>query len=1438
MNTKGRRKLRGGSVGWGRVFLLAALSLTCVSAQAADKTWTGAQNNLWFNSGNWIGSLPGDNDTAVFDDTATFPIIVLQGLQATFDKVRFDSPDQYVITQGSMIFGDLSSLGAGTVVTHAIDANLNLYPNATWTISDIASVAVLGQFNTDGGLTKAGNGTLLISGNNNGVPGNLSIMSGEVQLLGGSAYSDADAIHIGENGTLSLDENETIGGLSGNGTVELGDQSLTLQGNLNTIFSGTINGDDDVQLKMDGTGTQTFSGYAEVGGFDATSGRFIIDGGSFVMPELGHLSFTLTGTNAEIEVRNGGTVQMPILGGVSNPQRLWINEGAQMSITGAGSQLVTSRADIGSQETGSTLIVSDHALLDVTLGTEPVLVVAVTSSTNVNGLLSVQSGGSVICPRIDASLYESQVGMISVQGQDSSIDTDFLSMGGIGPQASGGAGHLTITDGGIVTVSNLMQFWSDSSSVSIDGGVLSVDRLMAFDDHRPTMELSDSSAGSALILGTNDSSSAISFEISDAAGGPGSIRKLGAGILTLAYGGTYSGGITVTDGTLRLQDAARKFASLSGTGPVTMMGTRIDGTGAIAGALSIGGNAIVSPSTENGNGIGVIECGSVSFDAGTTLQIELGGSSDQLFVDGIATLGGTLEFSYTSGFTASPGDWFEIIAAGDVAGDFDSVVWPDGQDWVTYQAGGSLYVGLCGATSVCMAECLEETEVYGPRTSAGSVVGNNEIVVLNRQSAGIEIVDATNPTLGPALATIPVNVFTPHNVKGLALDGSTLAIAGGVPRLFDISFPDDPFMLSTLNGYNAFDVAIKGDLLAVALTDGLGLFDINDPFSPSLFSFTPTAPFGSSGTVTFHDGLLFWSWQDDEFTIGDMYILDVSNPSSPVQLGSISAAYFSSEPQFKDNIMFLSSDQGVRAIDISDVTSPTEVDSKLLPGTRQELALSGGLLYRVSNLGLTVIDVTDPTDLNVIDNLEGFSDAKGITSFDSKLWIVGDSGLSVVAAGDIDGDGTTDLCDPCEGDQLTGDTDADGICDDIDPCPTSPDNADGDDDGVADGCDCDAENGDVYPGNTETICDGIDNDCDAATLDNPGGVCDVQAPASFAVGPRYIEVTPHAASVPVALAITSADAPCLAKYIDFDSDQDLAALGIAMLVDAPVYRTPDEWGTLNVRGLEIVPNFAYEVRVESEGAVIVASADSTVTHGHGDVDDNGVANFADIQSVVLGFQGQWGGSIGAVDLAPCVPNGIVNFEDIQQAVLAFQNQAFDLVCELPCAGGVASLTNEPTSPVTLLLSTEADHAVAGDVVHVDVWTTEATDLHTYQVAIEAIDQHGHEFLPSVVAIDIDHEDFVFGDDEVISAMNLSDGLFGASTLGYGRYVESAGARYLATVSFEIPRDARGKWQFRIVEGDATLALDSAGRSMPVAGTDLLIRVEGASRKNRSSFSGR
>ncbi len=156
----------------------------------------------------------------------------------------------------------------------------------------------------DGGLTKNGAGTLILSGASTytgGTTVNLGILQAGVAT---NAFGSNSAVSLANVAGVSLNLNSfsnTIGSLAGGGTtggnVTLGTATLTTGGdNTSTSFGGVISGTGAV-IK-NGTGTQTFTGT------NLTSGTLTINGGAGVIGTAAGGSWT-----GSVIANSGGTLK-------------------------------------------------------------------------------------------------------------------------------------------------------------------------------------------------------------------------------------------------------------------------------------------------------------------------------------------------------------------------------------------------------------------------------------------------------------------------------------------------------------------------------------------------------------------------------------------------------------------------------------------------------------------------------------------------------------------------------------------------------------------------------------------------------------------------------------------------------------------------------------------------------------------------------------------------------------------------------------------------------------------------------------------------------------------------------------------------------------------------------------------------------------------------
>ncbi|WP_052088523.1 Ig-like domain-containing protein [Comamonas thiooxydans] len=209
-----------------------------------------------------------------------------------------------------------SLAGTGSVVLHA----------GLTTGGDNTSTTYAGAISGLFGLTKAGSGTLTLTGNNS-YTGATNLSAGGLTLNRvGGALDDNTSVAVASGATLTLTADETIDALSGAGTVALGTSALTIGINgTSSTFSGAITG----------------------------SGTLTLDGGG---------TFTLSGTNSGqswgMQVLSGGTVS---IAGDANlgSGTLQLNDGT-LSVTSAGTidNAISLGASAGSISVGSGLAVS------------------------------------------------------------------------------------------------------------------------------------------------------------------------------------------------------------------------------------------------------------------------------------------------------------------------------------------------------------------------------------------------------------------------------------------------------------------------------------------------------------------------------------------------------------------------------------------------------------------------------------------------------------------------------------------------------------------------------------------------------------------------------------------------------------------------------------------------------------------------------------------------------------------------------------------------------------------------------------------------------------------------------------------------------------------------------------------------------------------------
>lgn len=219
----------------------------------------------------------------------------------------------------------------------------------------------------------------------------------------------------------------------------------------------------------------------------------------------------------------------------------------------------------------------------------------------------------------------------------------------------------------------------------------------------------------------------------------------------------------------------------------------------------------------------------------------------------------------------------------------------------------------------------------------------------------------------------------------------TIGFNDGQLHVIDITVPSSPVIVGSLFApTNVYGLEIKGNYAyAIDPADGLVVFDISNPFSPSVETTISITALGGSGVY------------DEGFVINGNYlymldlgsfptnfiIIDITNPSNPV-VKSIDLPYVNGASMMKakvqGNYMYISdwSTGQLLIYNMSDPLNPSLESSTSVSGGLADLFPAGRYLYAVRDIGTDSIiayDVSDPSSPTIAGSLgTGSYNPKGL----------------------------------------------------------------------------------------------------------------------------------------------------------------------------------------------------------------------------------------------------------------------------------------------------------------------------------------------------------------------------------------------------------------------------------------------------------------------------
>src|SRR5690606_15880553 len=278
----------------------------------------GAPEN-WINVGD--GSLQGVNYVATIASVLDGQNGMIKGGYDTLTLTgqKTDTGDT-TVKEGTLELSGNGSIDARSGIVLAS----TLYDHGRLLINKDDPFTLSNQVSGLGDVTKDGAGTTVFAGNNT-FSGGLTVKGGTAQAgIADNAFGSGN-VTVRGGARLDLNDfNETVGSLigetTGDGNIDLGSGTLTLNQNLHGDFSGTISGTGGLTKNGDGDlvlyGVNTYAGATSVnrgdlvqgvaGGFSSASAFAVAKGASI---QLGGFETTIAG------LANGGDVFFGGMGG-------------------------------------------------------------------------------------------------------------------------------------------------------------------------------------------------------------------------------------------------------------------------------------------------------------------------------------------------------------------------------------------------------------------------------------------------------------------------------------------------------------------------------------------------------------------------------------------------------------------------------------------------------------------------------------------------------------------------------------------------------------------------------------------------------------------------------------------------------------------------------------------------------------------------------------------------------------------------------------------------------------------------------------------------------------------------------------------------------------------------------------------------------------------
>ncbi|MDO9072286.1 MAG: autotransporter-associated beta strand repeat-containing protein [Rubrivivax sp.] len=576
----------------------------------------------------------------------------------------------------TLVSAGVLQLGAGGSTGTAGTGSITLAGPGALAVNRNDAVTLGHTLLGDGAFTQAGSGTTRLTASSGSYSGAVSIAAGVLQLDGAASLGSAGFTVNG--GTLDLTGNASIG----NAVSVANGGSITSSSGNGTLAAGTLTLADGAMLNLAGAGSSTLTMARAVADVPGGAAESVGVGGGTVVLQAAN-TYTGGTTVASGTLRLDGAAASAGSGSISlGANVLDITNGASLTadVTANGGATVRSSGGGGTLAAGS-LTLADGATLNLAGAAGSTLTMARLIAAVPGGAAeSVAIGGGTVALQA-ANTYTGgtavTAGTLRLYGVTASAGSGAIALGGSTLDIRNGASvanALTLAGGASLTASSghgTLAFnatpltLADTSTLNLSsgGGTLAIERVIT--DGAGIAAISVGTGAVALradntIDGTTTIGAGTLLTVGDGAAS----GTLGGGNVVIGSGGTLrvsrdanaaltlpgnlsgAGALQLTGGTLTVLGGSNN--SYSGGTTVTSGTLRLNGASAGSGAIALGANTL-----DISNGASVAN--TVTLASGASIASSSGG--------GTLTAGTALSLGNAAGLTLSSGNGGTLTVA-------------------------------------------------------------------------------------------------------------------------------------------------------------------------------------------------------------------------------------------------------------------------------------------------------------------------------------------------------------------------------------------------------------------------------------------------------------------------------------------------------------------------------------------------------------------------------------------------------------------------------------------------------------------------------------------------------------------------------------------------------------------------------------------------------